>query len=227
MTTARLNATRRATARKRCSKCGEWKTLAEFHRNRTTPDGLTFACADCNRERALEYRRTNLEEVRAKDRARALAAPVEDRRAKHKRWRDSNREHVREYTREKMREYYRRDPEKYRERRRKEYAANPERSLRASRKWREANAEKVREYSARYREENLESARERVRQYHSRPESRRAANERQQRERKSLGDHYVKRVLFPEGVPPDVPGTLIDAKRVQLQITRLLRERTK
>jgi hypothetical protein len=29
---------------KRCSRCGEWKPLTAFHRNRTKPDGLQNRC---------------------------------------------------------------------------------------------------------------------------------------------------------------------------------------
>lgn len=33
---------------KRCPRCGEWKVLSEFHRNRTKPDGLQRVCKPCN-----------------------------------------------------------------------------------------------------------------------------------------------------------------------------------
>lgn len=34
-------------AEKKCGKCGEVKPLSEFHRNRTTPDGLQWECKPC------------------------------------------------------------------------------------------------------------------------------------------------------------------------------------
>jgi hypothetical protein len=36
---------------KRCPACGETKDASDFGRNRTLPDGLSFYCLACNRER--------------------------------------------------------------------------------------------------------------------------------------------------------------------------------
>lgn len=66
---------------KRCSKCGETKTLAEFHRNRT---GLRADCKECSRAYQRAYRESHREEIRARDRAYARAyneAHREERRA--------------------------------------------------------------------------------------------------------------------------------------------------
>lgn len=48
---------------KRCGRCGVVRPAAEFHRNRSTPDGLHWVCADCSRvpaqkRREVEQRRT-------------------------------------------------------------------------------------------------------------------------------------------------------------------------
>jgi hypothetical protein len=34
---------------KRCSKCGEWKSSADFTRNKSTPDGLQYYCRSCRK----------------------------------------------------------------------------------------------------------------------------------------------------------------------------------
>lgn len=35
---------------KRCGRCGAEKPADEFHRNRSTPDGLHWVCRACNRD---------------------------------------------------------------------------------------------------------------------------------------------------------------------------------
>ncbi len=44
---------------KRCCKCKEIKPFSEFHKNRTTKDGLSLACKICNKTDARKYRRSS------------------------------------------------------------------------------------------------------------------------------------------------------------------------
>lgn len=99
---------------KKCSKCGEMKGLEEFGKHSARKDGLDTRCKQCNRNAATAYRTANLELVRAKDRARIAAMTPEQKRAKHKRWRDSNLEHVRSVRRETARKLYAAKPDAYR-----------------------------------------------------------------------------------------------------------------
>lgn len=54
-------------AGKSCPRCGRWKSLGRYHRDRTRPDGRATWCADCkNEHRRLPggrgpYRRAALE----------------------------------------------------------------------------------------------------------------------------------------------------------------------
>jgi hypothetical protein len=53
---------------KTCPRCKEAKSASEFGRNRSRPDGMSFYCLDCNRERSnrwyREHRRARGYEVR-------------------------------------------------------------------------------------------------------------------------------------------------------------------
>ena len=155
------------TATKTCSKCGEEKRRAANGR---------LVCDPCNRARATAYRLKNIETVREKDRARVVAMTPEAKRAKHKKWRDSNIEHVRAKSRQSAKRRYDANPEKFRE---------------ISRRFHTENREKI-IYAFRL-------------------------------ERESLSDSYIRTCLgLTESITPQ---PLIEAKRVQLQIKRLLKER--
>jgi hypothetical protein len=41
---------------KRCSKCGDWKVLADFPRDRTRPDGFGCYCKPCRNARSMQWR---------------------------------------------------------------------------------------------------------------------------------------------------------------------------
>ena len=102
-------------ATKHCTRCGQVKRCAEFHKHRGTRDGLTKWCKECNKAHALAYRTANLDKVQEKDRLRAAAMTTHAKNAKHKSWRDRNRERVRLYASAEARALYARNPEKYRE----------------------------------------------------------------------------------------------------------------
>ncbi len=46
---------RNVSKTKRCSKCGETKPVAEFHKQKTSSDGLRSQCKACRRAYALQY----------------------------------------------------------------------------------------------------------------------------------------------------------------------------
>ena len=140
-----------------CSKCGKRRLRSQFYARKASADGLAYVCKIC-------------------DDARTKSVPAEKKRAKHKAWRDANRDHVREKARDVMRRLYAADPEKFKQR---------------AKDYRALNLEKIKERNA--------------------------------AKRGHLSDSYVKRVLFPDGIPSSVPQELIEAKRVQLQLTRYLK----
>ena len=67
-----------------CPRCGETKPLTEFHRNRTTRDGLALRCKSC---------------VSAYDRAKYLADP-QSAAQRAKEWQEANRERKAEISRQ-------------------------------------------------------------------------------------------------------------------------------
>lgn len=124
---------------KRCNKCEVEKSLACFHRDSQSPDGLKSSCKDCrcadSRERYLA------DPERAKRLSRAWERENPERTAERvRRWRAANPEKQAEYER-RWREKNRAKVSAYQ---RAYYAAHRERLLRLHRMWREANWELAR-----------------------------------------------------------------------------------
>ena len=66
---------------KRCTKCGETKSLDEFHRNRSKPLGRHSYCRSCQREYNRTWREANQDRQREHNRrrrARKRAATLEE-----------------------------------------------------------------------------------------------------------------------------------------------------
>jgi 5-methylcytosine-specific restriction endonuclease McrA len=80
---------------KRCSKCGEEKSLENFARRKDSPDGHRNHCKDCRRDYMREYepkwRAANPDKVKAKF-ARWVAAHPEQERERCNRYDATNRE---------------------------------------------------------------------------------------------------------------------------------------
>ena len=45
-----------------CAKCGESKTLADFHKSKASRDGMAYTCKPCAKERTHAYRLAHKEE---------------------------------------------------------------------------------------------------------------------------------------------------------------------
>lgn len=122
---------------KRCTKCGEVKSLDEFHRDRSKPLDRRSDCRACqreyhrtwreaNRDRQREYQRAWREANRDRHREanRAWYAANRERRLEYVRaWREANRDRVRE----RRRAWYEANRERWREYVREHYAANRDR----------------------------------------------------------------------------------------------------
>ncbi len=138
-------------------------------------------------------------------------------------YRKSNAETIKE----RKRQEYLKNPAPYRERSKARYWANPGQARDYSKSWRKENPEKARvlskrnkktqagiEREARYREKHLD----RIRSLNA---------ERVRQGAEALSDQYVTGVICAR-TPlrhSDIPLSLVEAKRVQLQIKRLLKER--
>ncbi len=63
---------------KRCNKCKEVKSLDEFHKNKSSRDGLQGRCKPCVRETVAGYKAANRGKVLAAGRAYAARVRAED-----------------------------------------------------------------------------------------------------------------------------------------------------
>ena len=115
---------------KTCTKCGETKSLDDFHRNKDGAGGRRPDCKECVREYTRRYYEENRDKVRERKRCH-----YEENRDNRRRYYEENRDKVREY----HRGYYEENRDKVRERKHR---------------YREENRDKIRECQRRYYEEN-------------------------------------------------------------------------
>lgn len=85
------------TPKKQCTKCGEWKTLDQFHREKRSKDGRYWQCISCRQIKQRSWFENNKEKMRQYVRE----------------WRARNIEASRESDRLRHKERYAKDPEKY------------------------------------------------------------------------------------------------------------------
>ena len=104
---------------KTCTKCGETKSLDDFHRNKGGVDGRHSHCKECRRERKRRY----YEENRDKELEYA------------RRYHEGNRDKVREY----KRRYREENRDKELEYQRRYYEENRDKARERKRRYREEN----------------------------------------------------------------------------------------
>lgn len=130
---------------KACTKCGEWKSIDLFPRDKTASDGRRSSCRECERVRTSKWRAENPEKAREStrryremhgDRERAQAKKYKSENkekisASYAAWIDRNPEYHRNYrelNKERRREYnriwYTKNPEKAKAKARRNYLAN-------------------------------------------------------------------------------------------------------
>ena len=104
---------------KTCTKCGETKSLDDFHRDKTGVGGRRSDCKECVREYKRRYREENRDKV------------LEYKRRYHEENRDKRLES--------HRRYYEENRDKAREYRRRHYEENRDKVLESQRRYREEN----------------------------------------------------------------------------------------
>jgi len=160
---------------KKCTKCGEVKSLDEFSNDKSKKDGKQSRCKDCvklyakiNKEhikkRQQEYRKINLEKMikwREKNKENIINYS--------KKYRKENKESIKEYNkkyRKENRESIKKREQKYREKNKeiikeksKIYEKNRDKEKRRKAKkiYREKNRERLREYSNNWSREKLKT----------------------------------------------------------------------
>jgi 5-methylcytosine-specific restriction endonuclease McrA len=80
---------------KKCTKCGEYKDKSEFSKHKLQKDGLQTQCKECRRILDHNYRTTHLEQNRKRSHKYYDAHP-EIQLNSNKKWRQANKEKVRE-----------------------------------------------------------------------------------------------------------------------------------
>lgn len=131
---------------KTCSKCGEFRDIEDFVKNRRYKDGLTNVCRACrsayDRERYLVRREEILKRIKA------WRAKNKDKiRAYQKNYLNKNKDRLRPLARE----YYKRHRTRIIEQNKKYYEDHKEACLARRKLWRLKNKEKIREYNKKYK----------------------------------------------------------------------------
>jgi hypothetical protein len=112
----------------------------EFYRDTASPDGLTYCCKGCSRQKSRRWREKNPEKE-LENKRRWRAAHPEKAGEYQKSWREAHPDKSRELDRS----YRAANQEKIRESKRRYYAAYPEMFREASRRYRAAHPEEVKE----------------------------------------------------------------------------------
>ena len=112
-----------------CSKCKEEKNICDFGNLKTSKDGLSYSCKQCDRQRGKEYRNKNYKKILEQNKIWRAKNPewVYNR---HKRFRDNNKDKVNEM----KRNWLSKNPQK-----RKEYRENYKPRKREQKKERREN----------------------------------------------------------------------------------------
>lgn len=125
-----------------CTKCGEWKLLEEFAKEKTAKDGRRAACKECRNKDSAAWRRNNPDKM--------IAAK--------KSWLMKHAEEVKAY----RREYRKSKAEEIRVKNAEWLARNPDYFV----NYRKENADRRRAYNAEWVARNPEKVKEKQRQNH-------------------------------------------------------------
>lgn len=159
---------------KRCSKCGEWKSLAAFSKKKTTPDGFQRHCKACNSAYLAVYRAQQGETLLAKKRA----------------YRANNLELERQYGRD----HYTKNSEARRAYQQEYRAANPDKVRARKQVYRQMNSEKIAVHFRAYYQSRAEQRRASVLEWQRNNPDKVAARCRRRRARKqgAAGSHTAE-----------------------------------
>ena len=145
-----------------CTKCGKWKTLEEYYKNKASKDGKQSACKKCQKECQKQYRENN------KEYTKEYGKQWRENNPKYsKQWRENNKEHTKEYGKqwresnpEYRKQHYQNNKE-YEKKQHKQWCEqNKEYRKEKNKQWRGNNKEYIKEKSKEYRENNKEHIRQ-------------------------------------------------------------------
>lgn len=134
---------------KKCTKCGEVKSLDDFSMCKRAKDGKRSHCKQCRLNTQKKYREENPEKVAASN----------------KKWQQKNKEKIAVYNKKYNKKYREENPEKVAAHSKKWQQENPERAATSSRKWNQKNKEKMAEQRKQYEQKNKEKIAARKKKY--------------------------------------------------------------
>jgi len=126
---------------KQCTKCKEWKELAEFSKRKESKDGHRSQCKQCVSKSKKYYYIKNKEQIKEYK----------------KEWCENNKEQIKEYQKE-WRENNKEQIKEWREN-------NKEQIKERSKEWRENNKDHIKEYIKEYRGNNKEQIKDQIKEY--------------------------------------------------------------
>ena len=118
------------TMEKKCTKCGEVKSLDEFYNNKRIKSGKAYQCKSCYKEHTKRHYKKNSEEIKQKARD----------------WYKNNKE--------KRKKYIEENKETIKKNRKEYTAKNKEYIKKRQQKYREKNKESIKIWTALYHQEN-------------------------------------------------------------------------
>ncbi len=113
-----------------CSKCKIEKEYFEFHKNKTSKDGLRSGCKSCREEQLKKYYQYNKERINEF----------------HKRYYQSNKESIKKSSKQ----YREANKERIKEHQKKYYQSNKESIKKNSKQYYKSNKERINEYKKQY-----------------------------------------------------------------------------
>ena len=155
---------------KKCSKCGEVKSLSEFHKRKDSKDGHRADCIVCRTNHGKEYRENNRELI-LKRKKKYYEDNRERLKVKYDEYRKNNKDKIIEYRRRnrenilrKKREYYRENREELLKKKKVYRKENPHKDIEYRKnnkdkliKWRKENKESIKKWSREYYKKRCES----------------------------------------------------------------------
>lgn len=168
---------------KRCTKCGEMRSLIMFVKDKSKKGGFRHICKSCT----AKYRTENAEKIKALKKAYRTANPEKIKKQR-KRHYQAHAEANREYARN----YRAANPEKIREYNRLYYATNAQKEYERSKAYRVANSERLKQWQREYNAANSEKQRAYRRAYYA-PELQRARRASNLDLYRAIGNRYRSR----------------------------------
>ena len=165
-------------AKKKCTKCGETKSLSKFYNNKSKKYGVQSACKACTdvyqkayreahreeaKARTQAYREVNSEKVKASQKA-YLEANFEKIKAQRKAYREANSEKIKAQ----QKAYRKANPDKLQAKNQAYYETNFDKLKAYQKAYREANSEKIKAQQKAYYEANAPNIKARLKAYHKR-----------------------------------------------------------